>query len=135
MPTMLNSVITIERPRIMTIRREDLDAGRIDLSEVIDIATPPLGPVHPGDILKHEFLDPLGMSVYALAAALKLPRTRLNDIVLGRRAVTAETALRLARFFGTSARFWLNIQSAYDLSITAGKHGAAIEREIKPRAA
>ena len=135
MPTMLSFVTTIERPRIMTIRREDLDAGRIDLSEVIDTATPPLGPVHPGDILKHEFLAPLGMSVYALAAAVQLPRTRLNDIVLGRRAVTAETALRLARFFGTSARFWLNLQSAYDLSIAAGKHGADIEREVKPRAA
>jgi addiction module HigA family antidote len=119
----------------MTVRREDLDAGRVDLSEVIDTAIPPLTPVHPGDILKHEFLAPLGMSVYALAAALQVPRTRLNDIVLGRRSVTAETALRLARFFGTSARFWLNLQSAYDLAITAGDRGAVIEREVKPRAA
>ena len=117
----------------MTIHRED--AERVDLSEVIDAAVPRLAPVHPGDILKHEFLDPLGMSVYALAAALKVPRTRLNDIVRGRRSVTAETALRLSRFFGTTPRFWLNLQCAYDLSIVAAARGQEIHQEVAPRAA
>lgn len=119
----------------MTIRREDLDAGRVDLSEVADRDVAPIGPIHPGEILKTEFLVPYGMSAYALAAALRLPRTRVNDIVLGRRSVTADTALRLARYFGTSPQFWVGLQSAYDLSKVAAELGAQIEREVSPRAA
>ena len=71
--------------------------------------------IHPGEILREEYLKPLGLSVYVLAKELKLTRPRLNDIVLERRAVTADTAVRLARYFGTTAQFWMNIQSSYEL--------------------
>lgn len=70
---------------------------------------------HPGEILKEEFLAPLGISVYALAVALRVPRSRLNDIVLGRRGISADTAVRLAKFFDTDAQSWLNLQQRYDL--------------------
>ncbi len=76
-----------------------------------------LPPVHPGEILLEDFLKPLGVSQYRLAKSLSVPPRRINEIVLGKRAVTADTALRLARFFETSDRFWLNLQAAYDLDI------------------
>ncbi len=118
----------------MTIRIEELQAGQIEFSDITDRDAETIGPVHPGDILKHDFLDPLGMSVYALANAIHVPRTRLNDIVLGRRAVTAETALRLARYFGTSAAFWTGLQAQYDLETARHGLGRALD-EITPRAA
>ena len=71
--------------------------------------------IHPGEILREEYMKPLGLSVYALAKELKLTRPRLNDIVLERRAITADTAIRLARYFGTTAQFWMNMQSSYEL--------------------
>lgn len=71
--------------------------------------------VHPGEILREEYMKPLGISVYALAKELKLTRPRLNDIVLERRGITADTAVRLARYFGTTAQFWMNMQSSYEL--------------------
>src|SRR5436190_23959625 len=74
-----------------------------------------LAPVHPGEILLEDFLKPLGLSQYRLAKGLSVPARRINEIVLGKRAITADTALRLARFFRTSDRFWLNLQTAYDL--------------------
>jgi addiction module HigA family antidote len=84
-------------------------------------------PVHPGEVLREEFLAPLGMSVNALAMELKVPAPRMNDIVRERRAVSPDTALRLARYFGTTAQFWLNLQTSYDLKITeettAGDYG------------
>lgn len=119
----------------MTIRREDVDAGRIDFSEVADPTAADLPPVHPGSVLKEEFLAPLGMSVYALAAALQVPRTRLNDIVLGRRSVSAETALRLAKYFGTSADFWMGLQAQHDLDVARRSVGAVVDRQVRPRAA
>lgn len=70
---------------------------------------------HPGEILKDEFLEPMDISVYALSKAINVPRTRMNDIVLGRRGITADTALRLARFFDMTADYWLNLQTHYDL--------------------
>jgi len=120
---------------MMGLSREELEAGRIDFSEVLDRRGKRGGPIHPGEILRDEFLAPLGMSVYALAGALGVPRTRINDIVLGRRAVTAETALRLARFFGTSAEFWVGLQAQYDIEVTRQACGKRIAREVKPRAA
>jgi len=119
----------------MSIRREDLDAGRVDLSEAVDADASPVGLIYPGLILKEEFLIPLGMSASALATALRLPRTRINDIVLGRRAITADTALRLARYFGTTAQFWVNLQTGYDLKKTAAEVGQQIEQDVSPRAA
>jgi addiction module HigA family antidote len=92
-------------------------------------------PIHPGESLREEFLVPLGMSAHALSQAIRVPATRVNDIVNGRRGITADTALRLARYFGNSAEFWLNLQAAYDLRAAELEEGARIEREISPREA
>lgn len=92
-------------------------------------------PVHPGEILREEFLKPMGLSVYALAQATSLPRTRLNDIVRGRRGISADTALRLARYFGTDAQSWLNLQARYDLEVAEAALGDRLRREVTPRAA
>jgi addiction module HigA family antidote len=89
-------------------------------------------PLHPGETIKEDYLVPLGMSVNRLAEALGIGASRLNEIVRGRRGVTADTALRLARYFGTSAEFWLNLQSLYDLRMTEHKARARIEREVIP---
>ncbi len=116
-----------------SIKREDLDSGRIDFK---DVATGKrIAPSHPGEILRDEFLEPMEVSVYALANAVKVSRSRLNDIVLGRRAISADTALRLARYFGTTPEFWINLQSHYDLEIAKEKSRARIEKEVEPRAA
>ena len=88
-------------------------------------------PIHPGEVLREEFLVPLGISPHALALALRVPASRINDLVLERRAVTADTAARLARYFGTSAEFWLHLQAAYDLKTLPAAR--AIAREIRPR--
>lgn len=87
-------------------------------------------PVHPGEVLLHEFLEPLELTQYRLAKSLKVPARRINEIVHGTRAVSADTALRLARFFGTSDRFWLNLQAAYDLDIERDRLGEQIKRDI-----
>lgn len=90
---------------------------------------------HPGEILSEEFLKPLRMSVNSLALALRVPATRIGAIVKGERAVTADTALRLSRFFGTSAEFWMNLQAMHDLTKARMEIGGAIERDVQPRAA
>lgn len=89
-----------------------------------------LAPVHPGEILQAEFLEPLGLTQYRVAKSLKVPARRINEIVHGTRAISADTALRLARFFGTSDRFWLNLQAAYDLDIERDRLGARLERDV-----
>ena len=89
-------------------------------------------PPHPGETIKEDYLVPLGMSVSQLAKALGVGAARLNEIVRGERGVTADTALRLARYLGTSAEFWLNLQSLYDLRIAERKTRARIEREVEP---
>jgi antitoxin HigA-1 len=93
-----------------------------------------VAPVHPGEILRSEFLDPLGMSVNALAKALHVPTPRINDIMLGKRVISADTALRLSRYFGASAQFWLNLQIDYDLRIATEAAGEQIANEIEPLA-
>ena len=90
---------------------------------------------HPGEMLSEEFLKPLGLSVHALAMALRVPATRIGAIVKGERAVTADTALRLARFFGSSAEFWMNLQAMHDLTKARMDVGRMIERDVRPRAA
>ena len=117
----------------MTIRREQLDAGLVDLKDVTTGKRIP--PIHPGEILREDFLRPLGISVYALANAIKVPRSRVNDIVLGRRTITADTALRLGRYFGTSAEFWINLQAHYDLAVVKETSRRRIDKEIEPHAA
>ncbi|MBK1724995.1 addiction module antidote protein, HigA family [Thiocystis violacea] len=92
-------------------------------------------PVHPGEILREDFLAPLGMSVNALAVALRVPATRLHEIVKERRAISPDTALRLARYFGGDAQSWLNLQSSFDLRRAELDSRAAIEREVIPREA
>jgi len=93
-----------------------------------------LAPVHPGEILLEEYLKPLSLSQNKLARSLSVPPRRINEIVLGKRRVTADTALRLGRYFGTSALFWLNLQNSYDLDVAADALGDRLEREIQPRA-
>jgi addiction module HigA family antidote len=90
---------------------------------------------HPGEILAEEFLAPMGLSQYALARAIAVPPRRINEIVLGRRGVSADTALRLARYFGTSDKLWLGLQADYDLMEARRADGKRIEREVTPRAA
>ena len=114
------------------ISREDLDSGRVDFSSVDSGQRLP--PVHPGDVLRHDFLEPLGLTAHALALALRVPANRIGTILAGDRAVTAETALRLARHFGTSAGFWLNLQKAYELEVAERAAGARIRAEVLPRA-
>ena len=92
-------------------------------------------PIHPGEVLREEFLAPLGLSAHALSQALRVPAPRVNDIVRERRSVTPDTALRLARHFGTTAQFWINLQASYDLKIAMREAGARIEKEVQPRAA
>jgi addiction module HigA family antidote len=92
-------------------------------------------PTHPGEVLREDFLKPLKMSQYALAKALGVPEMRISDIVHGKRAITADTALRLARYFGTSAEFWLGMQASYDLELTRDRLGATIDATVRPRAA
>ena len=89
-------------------------------------------PPHPGETIKEDYLVPLGISVSRLAKALGMGASRLNEIVRGERGITADTALRLARYFGTSAEFWLTLQSLYDLRIAERKVRARIEREVTP---
>jgi addiction module HigA family antidote len=84
-------------------------------------------PVHPGEILLTEFLEPLGVSQYQLSKAVDVPARRINEIVHGQRRISADTALRLARYFGTSERFWMNLQARYDLEIEKDRLGAALD--------
>lgn len=89
-------------------------------------------PLHPGEMLREEFMRPLGISANALAMALRVPATRISEIVNERRSITADTALRLARYFGMSARFWMNLQAQYELETAEDELAAAIRREVQP---
>jgi addiction module HigA family antidote len=89
--------------------------------------------IHPGEILSEEFLKPLGLRMNQLALALRVPGNRINAIVAGQRGISADTALRLGRYFGTSAQFWINMQARYDLESTKDKLADRIEREVRPR--
>jgi len=90
-------------------------------------------PIHPGTVLREDFMAPLALTAYAVAKALHVPQTRLGEILAGRRAVTADTALRLARHFGTTPAFWLNLQAFYDLRRAEIEHGRAIAAEVEER--
>jgi addiction module HigA family antidote len=89
-------------------------------------------PIHPGEILLEEFLKPMGISQNSLAMSIRVPPRRINEIVLGKRGVTADTALRLALFFGTSPQFWMNAQSKYELDKAHDQLGNRLEREVRP---
>lgn len=90
-----------------------------------------MAPIHPGEVLQADFLDPLGVSQYRLAQDISVPARRINEIVHGKRAVSADTALRLARYFGTSERFWLNLQARFDLEQQRDVLGARLEKEVR----
>jgi addiction module HigA family antidote len=92
-------------------------------------------PIHPGEILREEFLLPLGLSANALAKALRVPVTRVNDIVRERRGITGDTALRLARYFATTPQFWINLQASYDLRTAEQAVGEKVLLEVRPREA
>ena len=89
-----------------------------------------LSAIHPGEILHQEFLDPLGISQYRLAKDTSVPPRRINEIVRGQRSISADTALRLSRYFGTSERFWFNLQARYDLEIEKDRLGTRLDREV-----
>jgi len=91
---------------------------------------PNLPPIHPGEILIEEFLEPYGITQYRLAKSISVPARRINEIVHGKRSVTADTALRLARYFGTSERFWLNLQAHYDLEVEKDRLGDRLDSEV-----
>jgi addiction module HigA family antidote len=90
-----------------------------------------LAPVHPGEVLDEEFLKPLALTQYRLAKGLKVPARRINEIVQGKRAISADTALRLARFFRNTPRFWLNLQTSYDLEVEADRLGTKLARDVE----
>ncbi len=92
-----------------------------------------LSPVHPGEILQHEFIEPMGLSQNKLAQQIHVPARRINEIVQGKRSITADTALRLARYFNNSPKFWLGLQMDYDLDITEERVDEKIRNEIRPR--
>lgn len=89
-----------------------------------------LAPVHPGEILLEDYLEPMGISQYRLAKGISVSPRRINEIVHGKRAITADTALRLARYFGTSERFWLNLQTHYDLAVQKDRLGDRLTKEV-----
>ena len=95
--------------------------------------TKKLHPVHPGEVLLDEFIKPLNLSQHRLAVEIGVDARRINEIVLGTRSVTADTALRLSRYFGVSAQFWLGLQAEYDLDVAMDNLGDRLEREVRPR--
>jgi len=92
-----------------------------------------LSPIHPGEILSEEFMKPLGLNAHQLALALRVPANRILQIVAGRRALSADTALRLARYFGTTPEFWMNLQAGDDVRLARQERQKQIEREVRPR--
>ena len=92
-------------------------------------------PVHPGEILLEEFLKPMSISQYRLAESIRVPARRINEIVLAKRGITADTALRLSRFFGNSAQFWMNLQTRYELESARDLSASSIDQEVRPYAA
>lgn len=95
----------------------------------------PGAPLHPGAMLREEFMVPYGLSAHALALALRVPSTRISEIVAERRSITADTAYRLAQYFGMSAQFWMNLQSNYELAVAYKRAQSVIKKEVRPRVA
>jgi addiction module HigA family antidote len=115
----------------MRIQREELNTvkyGNIVTGER-------LAPVHPGEILLHDFIEPMGLTRYKVAKFASVPQRRIDEICIGKRAVTADTAMRLGRLFGMSAQTWMNLQSQYDLEVAENELGDKIDHEVMPLAA
>jgi len=105
------------------------------MTEQVNMDEERLPPIHPGEVLLEDFMKPLGLSQYRLAHDLGVPALRINQIVHGKRAVTADTALRLARYFGTSANVWMRLQARYDLEVAEAALAERVQREVKVRRA
>ena len=116
----------------MGIALDDRQDGRVDLGDVVDADHERPTPVTPGEILAEEYLRPLGLSMRELAAALDVPVNRISQIVRNQRAITADTALRLARYFGTTPQLWLNLQGNFDLRQAAEREGERIRQRVRP---
>lgn len=115
----------------MSIQRDKLDAMQWG-----DVATGErLAPVHPGEILLHDFIEPMGLTRYKIAKFTSVPQRRIDEICTGKRAVTADTAMRLGRLFGMSAQTWMNLQAQYDLEVAERELGDKIDHEVMPLAA
>lgn len=93
-----------------------------------------MSPIHPGEVLKENFMDPLRISQYRLAKEIGVSSRRINEIIHGKRSITADTALRLGRYFGMEAEFWMNLQTHYDLEVESGRLAGRLEQEVKVRA-
>jgi addiction module HigA family antidote len=117
----------------MTIRREDIDASRIDFSDMAGTGRVPL--THPGTMLAKQYLKPLRITPYRLAKDIKVPLNRITAILAGKRAITPDTALRLARYLGTTPAFWVNLQSHYDLETARRRNERRILADVTPLAA
>lgn len=109
--------------------------AKVSYGDLLDPARRRTGPVHPGRILKEEWLDPLGITAYRLAKDIRVPLTRVTAILAGERAISADTALRLACYFGTDAQSWVNLQAHYDLETARLKKESRVRAEVQPRAA
>lgn len=118
----------------MAISRDALEAGSVDLSDIVDSSAALLAPIAPGELLREEWLEPLGITAYRLAKDIDVPPNRVTGILNAERAITADTALRLARYFGTDAQSWMNLQARYDLAMEQRAHGEEIARTVRPRA-
>ena len=112
----------------MTIKREDL--ANMRWGNVITGET--LAPVHPGEILLHDYIEPMGLTRYRVAKSINVPQRRIDEICASKRAITADTAIRLARLFGMDAQVWMNLQAQYDLEVTEHELGERIEQEVMP---
>jgi antitoxin HigA-1 len=119
----------------MTISRDDIETRRVDFSDIAGRRRRRIPPIHPGEILKEEFIEPLGITPYRLAKDIGAPLTRITAILAGRRSITADTALRLGRYFGMSAEFWLGLQQHYDLDAARTALKRRLDVEVKPRRA
>jgi addiction module HigA family antidote len=115
----------------MSIQREEL--GNIRWGNVV--TGEKLAPVHPGDILMHDFIEPMGLTRYKVAKSINVPQRRIDEICASKRAVTADTAMRLARLFGMDAQTWMNLQAQYDLEVAEIELGDKIDHEVMPIAA
>jgi len=104
-----------------------------DYGEMVDPAARRVGPIHPGAILREEFLEPMGISAYALAKAIGVPRNRVTALLHGDPAINADTALRLGRYFGISAEFWLGLQTTYDLETARHEISEQFDHDVVPR--
>ncbi len=120
--------MTRTRLKFLTIIDDEFAMTKIALSPKKN----GLRTVHPGEVLREEYLKPLGLSANALALALRVPASRINDVVLERRGVTVDTAMRLTRYFGGDVQSWINLQSAYDIKVATRALARRIEREVQP---